>query len=995
MENSKSEISAPTALLCLCIFLIAGFYAQNKTMAPQIISAIKLQYAVCPTFWIILTTGSFLNCLWGIGIISRRFGLTGQGARLRTLRSTGQSTKIFSYGSLKAFAMGIAIGCGLLFYFDRALQVEHSLLLNQRLRCWFVLQPAIFLFLIYSRIDASIIWREIRNWFKPFLPIFPELEDQIVLGSTDEDKERGSAKWLSINHTGLTGGVLITGSIGCGKTQGAVLPYLEQVLKTIGPMPSVLAIDPKRVFIAEAKKIVKSLGQENRLRILSLEGQETFNPVYVENILMNSRFMDVAEMVRASAVNFSGDSVDSPFWEISAFNLMKNVIVYCAATRGYFTFRDIYDAIVRASTESLSDELETARIEKSFNSEELYNVDCAITYFKKEYQQLDDRLRTGILATATSFLNQFQEFRAAKIFCPPQNRLTISSMKDLVDRSEMLFFDIESPALARSMGTVVKLHFERSVLDRLNDSSRPKDHPAVLICDEYQDVVTSGGGKALGDERFQAKCREANAIFIVASQSLTSIMNSVGKEKAAKELIQNFRTRIACHSLDAETVKNFQEIVGQRDVERVSHSFSETTQSPTRNIILGGFDSQNANISESVNVSKHREFEITGKEFSRLETFEAFAIVYDGARSVFSQIYLKPQFLKDKRVSQPTVLKMVADRRKKVAATAAASVIAILSLAVGTKAFAFPSVCEVIKQPQFRECLGWKVQNVTCGIPPHPCARISYFVPQSFIETTVAYGLSHFSDYPGASAQLASLPKMPFGVSSDDDSQSLQARSISIPFASMMLVGLPCGGARIPKFCFDAMSEHFGQHWNTGSGDLMQPSFLLWKASPKMCLLKGAVGAVSSMVGPDSPMCSVPLMKFKFPPSQLPVCTPWGVMFPRYGTVEGPSDIMGALTMDERIKSLAVEVLRSMPSSPAEKWQFISPSSSMCFREFEQMAALETFKLANNRGRLIGKDLQGNLVATWDQVSCVKEWPEVPFYEAQIAILESICKGAP
>ncbi len=517
--------------------------------------------------------------------------------------------------------------------------------------------------------------------------------------------------------------------------------------------------------------------------------------------------------------------------------------------------------MVKATSVSLADEIREAlqNNEQGFDMEETYNIECAVQYFDEEYRQLDERVRTGILATSTSFLNQFQEYRAGKVFCPAKEDRTILSMDEVVDRGEMLFLDIESPALARSMGTIVKLHYEQSILNRLNNKSRSKDRAAILICDEYQDVVTCGGGNSLGDDRFQAKCREANAIFIAASQSLTSIMNSVGKEKAAKELIQNFRTRIACHSLDGETVKNFQELIGQKDFERVSHSISETSHGPTRNLVLGGFDSNNANISESISVSSHKEFEVTGKDFARLRTFESFAMVFDGTETKFAKLYLKPQFLQDKSTTHSEILKQLKERGKKVRAATTMAAVSILALLCGLKVHAYPTICEVIKQPQFRECLGWTVTPITCGFPPHPCAHISYFVPQSFIETTVAVGLSHFTGYPGANLQLQALPPAPFGVSSDDDTQALQARSISVPLASMVLAGLPCGGTRIPKFCFDAMSEHFGEHWNTGSGDLLQPAFLAWKVSPKLCLLKGAVGAVSTSFGSDSPMCSIPL----------------------------------------------------------------------------------------------------------------------------------------
>ena len=58
---------------------------------------------------------------------------------------------------------------------------------------------------------------------------------------------------------------------------------------------------------------------------------------------------------------------------------------------------------------------------------------------------------------------------------------------------------------------------ERSLLARLGNSSRPKDRSGVLVIDEYQDVVSSGHGVALGDESFLAKGREANTITIAAT----------------------------------------------------------------------------------------------------------------------------------------------------------------------------------------------------------------------------------------------------------------------------------------------------------------------------------------------------------------------------------------------------------------------------------------------------------------------------------------------
>lgn len=613
---------------------------------------------------------------------------------------------------------------------------------------------------------------------------------------------------------------------------------------------------------------------------------------------------------------------------------------------------------------------------------------------------MDNKVKTGILATATSFLNQFQEYRAAKVFCPNKDDRTILSMNEVVDKGEVILFDIESPALARSMGTIMKLHYHQSILRRVADKKRGSEIPALFICDEYQDVATSGAGITMGDESFYAKSRQSNAISIVASQSLASLQNSLRSQTAAKELIQNFRTRICFHSSDMETIKNMQELIGQEDFERESLSISEIAQKTERNLLIGGFDSKDANISESISVSKQKEYILTGKEFTSLKTFEAWAIIFDGTSSKLKKLYMKPLFLKKRETTHKELLMILKQKDDPKVLKLLKKVFFFLGcMTFGYSAMAFPNICDVVKQSSFRSCFQFDVKPDICGSPPAvwSCARVSYFVPQTFIETTVKKGVSHFSTLPGAAAQLASAGMAPYGAVNDDDTQSFEGRTIAVPLTQIAFAGLPCGGERQEKMCFDGMSEHLRTHWATGRGDLKQPLFLAWKLSPKLCLMKGAVSGVAGGVsssGGGSMMCSVNMDAIPFfPPSQMPVCTAWGVMFPRYGTQVGGSEIIGSLSIASRIKSLSVEVFQSMPSNPGEKWSMVSPNSSQCFREFENIASIETFRLGNNRGRVMGKELTGNLFSTWKRVSCKTEWAELPFIQAEISIIEQVCKG--
>ena len=818
------------------------------------------------------------------------------------------------------------------------------------------------------------------------LPI-PQTPGSIAIGAAVSDCGTPIEEWVVLEKKALCGNILITGSIGSGKTQGTILPYFDQLLANQKPSPAVLAIDPKGTFIKEALEIAERHKLKDNVFHLRLDGNVTFNPIYVDDVLKMGRFLDVAQMVRAAAINFSGKgSADSPFWELSAFNLTKNAVIYCAAVYGYYTLNDLYSAMVDAvegrSTEKLEAVIEAGKLE----GEPLHNVRQALIYFSQEFQSFDQKLKTGILATATSFLSQFQEFQTSRIFCPKEGERTILSMDQVVDDGKLLFFDINSPGLSRAMGTFIKLHFQQSVLERLTNPKRLRDRPALLIMDEYQDVVSTGRGTAAGDDRFLAKGREANAITIAATQSLSSIENSVGKSDAAKELFQNFRTRIACHSTDLLTIRTFQDLIGEEDRQKRSHSYSELSQDTRKNYVLGGFDADNANISESISTSVHRESIVTGKDFSRLNAFEALSLVYDGVKTKFVRLNLKPYFLKERNVAHADLQRLLG------------GAVAGLALLVAASASAFPNICDVVKQPAFSSCMEYQVGTCTCGYPPHPCASFSYYVPDTFLEVTSEPGSTKFHGLPGVEMQLSSLSstRLPYGTEGGDFS-AFQARTLAVPFASTIFESMPCSSGIQDTTCFGAMSEHLGSKWSTGSADLRQPSFLAWAANPKACLLYGAarsvVGGGEATFGGGNASCSVSREWLtQYPPSSHSACNGWGIFYPRVGMYDGPSQTTAALMIASRMKSLSTEVFQSASSSPNEKWQMILPSSSQCFREGQNVGFLETPFLVNDRERVRGR-LKDYLFVTWRRVSCCKEYTDVPVAAAVLAAMQAACQG--
>jgi len=956
----------------------------------------------------VFLVSAFANMAWYGSTIDRYFKFKKQGKKLaKLINKKEQKIKFYKFAP-KAFAIMVILFALSLLTTITKIRWPLSLLeysfIKKHLQLFLAFNISLLgpMILIYAYKIASAFRSKNLNSEK--LKERPTKKNTVYIGTealkTEDDSLEETSKWIEMNDKALNGGVLITGSIGSGKTVSALIPIVEQIITNFEKFPAILALDPKNTFNKDLIKLLKEKNQIDRLLHLKLGGDVTINPFYKEQILKDGNFIEVANMFRRASDNFMGDKSGSVFWDESAFNLLKNAVIFSGAMYGYITMEHIYNTLLESvdndSITKMVADLRTISENGKFDAEELFNINSAIRYFTKEFDKLDSKIKTGVLSTATVFLNMFQEYQANKIFCPKKESLTISSFNKLIESGKILIFDIQKEGLAAPMATFIKLMYMQAVLDRTKEkyaTDTNKMPHALIVADEYQDVVTATS-KGLSDVSVLAKGRSSKLIFLAASQSLSSMSSAIKNEKASKTLFQNFRTKIALHSSDLDTINLIKELVGKEDIKRHSHSISELSQKAQRNIIQGGFDSDESNISESMSTSTHKDYTVTAKDFSTLNTFEALAIVYNGVSSTFKRVCLKPAYLEQTKTPHKKILEGLL----------LSAMIFVLSSPF-TKVMAFPNICTIVNSPQFSSCLAFKKSSCMCKskwpLPPHPCARITYYVPQTFIEVQRESRNSYFSDLPAAAAQLASVSpdglSLFNGVDDDNGLYTYQAHSLAVPFSSYFNL-LNCGGTRTEKTCFDGMSEHLGMNWKSGQADLKQPAFLAWSAAPKACLIKGAIMSTTGggeIVSGNEGACSYPMSWLTvYPPSTHSVCNGWGLHFPRTGSYDGVSQIAGALTIAARMKSLSSEVFRATPSSIDEKWQMTYPNSSMCFREGENVGLLEIPKQVNEVSRTWSKKQNGYLFTVWKKVSCCVEYPQVPAVYASLAILKSVCRGA-
>ncbi|MFK7826809.1 MAG: hypothetical protein AB8G05_21885 [Oligoflexales bacterium] len=277
----------------------------------------------------------------------------------------------------------------------------------------------------------------------------------------------------------------------------------------------------------------------------------------------------------------------------------------------------------------------------------------------------------------------------------------------------------------------------------------------------------------------------------------------------------------------------------------------------------------------------------------------------------------------------------------------------------------FPNVCDVVNAPQFKRELNLQVRHAMCPspfpYPPWPCSHISYNLPKYFIEVVNHPGESMFSQLPGVNLQLILMnDRLPFAAEDSQGSYSYHAHIINVPFSQLIFSGLPCGGGVPDLFCFSAASEHLGSNWKTGFADLWQPQFKAWLPSPKSCLMKGSASSATGQWGVTGggiePMCSNAWVGrlWRYPPSDSPVCTGWGVHFPRTGTTTSSDQTTASLMIASRIKSLGGDVFRSVSSNWTDKWQMLYPQSTSSFKEGQNIATLRANSV-NEIGRISGR----------------------------------------
>jgi len=331
--------------------------------------------------------------------------------------------------------------------------------------------------------------------------------------------------------------------------------------------------------------------------------------------------------------------------------------------------KSVYRA--KAITE-LCDMLRNKKVPFQFNSDSARDRDfrkweqleAVKRWFHYDWKRIEPKLRTSIVEGISVFLSLFDDNPDVKrTFCPPAECYDpvanvdhrygkpLPSFTWLVESGKVcaLNFPIGMNAgLARALGVMMKLDFQRAVLNRVPEMEAHGERyfrQVFFICDEYQHFATVGENEPTGDEKFFSLSRQPRCIPIVATQSISSLKTSLPGD-TWRSLLQTFRTKIFLALSDDFSAQTASELCGKEDRLKVSYNFSESGHDARVSFFSGKALSNRANVTASKSYNTRTDYRFDMKTFTELKNAQAIALAYDGLNPLSPcYCYLKPYYL--------------------------------------------------------------------------------------------------------------------------------------------------------------------------------------------------------------------------------------------------------------------------------------------------------------------------------------------------------------
>lgn len=487
----------------------------------------------------------------------------------------------------------------------------------------FIFSNILYSNFIFNKI-SNIRYRKKELKSKKSKPNDDELN--LLIGYDIETKED-----IYIPESGLFQNFLITGTIGSGKTSSAMYPFTEQLLKYnsmhLDKKIGMLILDVKGNYYTQVKKYAEKYNLLGDLTVIELNSNVTYNPLHKPNLkptILANRLKTILEL-------FSENNTES-YWLDKAEQILAEAIKLCRLyNNGYVTFTEIHKLITIPDyyKEKIT-KLRELFISAKLNIEQVYELNTALEFFQREFENLDQRTLSILKSEITRITNTFiSDYSVLKTFCPQKENLTFTGFEEVLNHGKMVVLNMniaEYKNLSKIIAAYLKLDFQTEIMMNL---AKQNSKTTAFICDEYAEYVTKT------DSDFFSLSREAKCINIVSTQSYSSIKRTLKDDTSVKVICQNLINKIWFRTDDILTIEEAQKQLGKEEKEKTSKNISESAKETKYNYFTKTLINKDATISESLNLYTQSDYVYDTNFFTQeLQTFHTLCFLSNGNKII-------------------------------------------------------------------------------------------------------------------------------------------------------------------------------------------------------------------------------------------------------------------------------------------------------------------------------------------------------------------------
>lgn len=433
---------------------------------------------------------------------------------------------------------------------------------------------------------------------------------------------------IYIPEKGLFQNILVTGTIGTGKTSSALYPFTKQLIAYKSNINSqkiaMLILDVKGNYHSKVKEFCSLYHREDDLITVDLHSGLKYNPLdkpYLSPIVLANRLKTILTL-------FSSNNSES-YWLDKAEQILSESIKFCRLyNNNYVTFLELHKLIM--FPEYYYQKIKVIKenfLKNMYTKAQSYDLLTCIDFFEKEFFSLDNRTLSILKSEISRITNIFvSDYLVSQTFCPQKKEINFNGFSDMLNCGKIVVLNMniaEYKNLSKIIAAYLKLDFQSEVLSKLKNNT--SNRISSFISDEYQEYITST------DADFYAQSREAKCINIVATQSYTSLLNTLKDDANLKVILQNLINKFWFRTDDIFTIEEAQKIIGKEDKLKFSTSISENAKETDFSLISNSLISHNSSISESFNKYTQTDFIFDTNFFTQqLETFTSLAFLSDG-----------------------------------------------------------------------------------------------------------------------------------------------------------------------------------------------------------------------------------------------------------------------------------------------------------------------------------------------------------------------------